>query len=173
VNSDNDTNIRNKPELFEATATNYPVGSAGKEFKYVVAAFNAIGSTQSEPSSYILATIPSAPATAPQVVASLTSSTKITVTMTALVGDTATGGTTISGYGLQMSKNSPAEPAQFVDVVETPGDSVTLQHSTTAVAKGEYYAFRYRAKNEYGWSEGWSPEVYAVAADPPQAPPVP
>lgn len=35
------------------------------------------------------------------------------------------------------------------------------------------YAFRYRAKNIYGWSDDWSTIVYDVAADAPDAPPAP
>jgi len=173
VNEEGDANIRDQPDLFEATVTNFLEGSAGRDFKYVVEAFNAIGGTTSQPVSYILATTPSPPGTAPEILDSLTSSTQITVLLTALVGDSQTGGATILSYGLQMSSNSPEEAAYFVDVAGTIGDSVTLQHTLTAVEKGESYAFRYRTKNQYGWSEEWSPVAYALAVDAPSMPPAP
>jgi len=75
VNSDSDTNIRDKPQLFEATVTNYPGGSTGKVFKYVLEAYNAVGGTRGTSTSYLLATTPSAPPSAPGVVESMTSST--------------------------------------------------------------------------------------------------
>ena len=74
VNSDYDTNIRDKPQLFEGTVTNYPVSSTGTIFKYTVEAFNAIGGTRGTSASYLLATLPSAPPLAPGFADGLTSS---------------------------------------------------------------------------------------------------
>ncbi len=65
VNSVQDPNIRDQPDLFQATITNFAAGSVGQVFKYVVEAFNAIGGTRSRTASYLLATPPSAPSTAP------------------------------------------------------------------------------------------------------------
>ena len=139
----------------------------------MVEVHNAIGATRSRSSSYILATIPSAPSTAPVVVGSLTSSTQITVLLTALSGDTETGGTAIISYGLQMSSNSADEAVAFEDVAGVLTDSLALQHSIYGVQRGLSYAFRYRAKNLYGWSDEWSTVTYAIPADVPQAPPAP
>jgi hypothetical protein len=72
-----------------------------------------------------------------------------------------------------MSMNSPSEDVNFEDVVGIEFDQVGLQHTITSVIKGKSYAFRYRAKNEYGWSENWSPIVYDLAVDAPIAPPAP
>lgn len=126
MNSPSDANIRDKPELLAATVTNYPAGSTGKYFKYVVEAFNAVGSTRGTVASYLLATVPQAPTLAPSVVAPLTSSTQITVLLAALSGDAQTGGSVIKSYALQMSSNSPGEAAEFVDIQGTLTDSVAL-----------------------------------------------
>jgi titin len=75
VNSDNDANIRDQPDLLEATVTYYDAASTGLEFKYRVEAINAIGGTIGTSVSYILATIPSAPSLAPVLVPASTSST--------------------------------------------------------------------------------------------------
>jgi hypothetical protein len=75
ANSDYDTNIRDKPQLFRATVTNFPGGSTGLAFKFAVEAFNAVGGARGTAASYVLATTPSAPPAAPQVVDEMTSST--------------------------------------------------------------------------------------------------
>ena len=87
ANSNYDTNIRDKPYLLEATVTNFPSGSTGREFEFVVEAFNAIGGTRGTSTSLLLATVPSNPTSAPADVPALTSSTQITVSFTALSGD--------------------------------------------------------------------------------------
>ena len=173
ANSAYDTNIRDKPQLFRATVTNYPGGSTGTEFKYVVEAFNAVGGALGTAASFVLATAPSAPQAAPQVVDSMTSSTQVTLTISALVGDAETGGAPILSYALQRSTNSAAEPAAFLDESGASGDSLALQHTVYDVEKGRTYSFRYRARNQYGWSAGWSPTLYVTASDAPAAPPAP
>lgn len=173
VNSDNDSNIRNQPDLLEATVTFYDASSTGLYFKYYVEAINAIGGTVGTTAEYILATIPSAPSLAPIQVPSLTSSTQITVLLTELTTDSETGGAPIISYALQMSQNSADEAASFADVTGTLTDSLALQHTIYTVEKGLTYAFRYRTKNIYGWSEEWSPIVYEVSADVPDAPAAP
>jgi hypothetical protein len=95
------------------------------------------------------------------------------VLLSELTGDALTGGATILSYGLQMSSNSAGEEAHFIDVAGIVSDSLALQHTIYGVEKGKSYASRYRAKNSYGWSTGWSPVTYEVAADPPAAPPAP
>ena len=173
VNSDNDSNIRNQPDLLAATVTYYDPSSTGQAFKYVVEAINAIGGTMGTSSSYTLATVPPAPGLAPVSLPSLTSSTQITVLLTALTAEAETGGAPVTSYGLQMSAHSAGEAASFSDVTGTVSDSLAIQHTVASVEKGKTYAFRYRAKNTYGWSEEWSPIMYEVAADAPDAPPAP
>lgn len=72
-----------------------------------------------------------------------------------------------------MSAHSAGEPAAFLDVTGTTTDSLALQHTVYNVEKGKTYAFRYRGKNIYGWSAEWSPIMYEVAADVPDAPAAP
>lgn len=80
--------------------TFYDPSSTGTEFKYVVEAINAIGGTIGTSSSYILATNPPAPASAPAPVPGLTSSAQITVLLTALSTESETGGAPITSYAL-------------------------------------------------------------------------
>jgi hypothetical protein len=173
VNSAMDTNIRDKPDLFSATVTNFAAASTGKEFKYTLEAINAIGGTTSRTVSYVLATVPSTPSSAPTIIESLTSSTQITILVAELTGDAATGGDTITSYGLQMSQNSADEAAVFVELNGITTDSLAIQYTATGVTKGKSYSFRYKAKNQYGWGADWSAPVYGIAADPPAAPPSP
>jgi hypothetical protein len=179
ANSAYDTNIRDQPELLEATVTNFPAGSTGSVFKYAIEAYNSlsgvagVGGTRGTAASYRLATSPAAPPASPAEVAALTSSSQITVALPALAGDAATGGSAVTSYALEWSRNEPGAPASFTEVSGAETDSLALQRTITGVVKGETYAFRYRAQNEYGWSSGWSPAVYLVASDAPAAPPAP
>jgi hypothetical protein len=137
INSVSDTNIRDQPDLFEATATNFAPTDTGKTFKYVLEAFNIVGSSRGTIASYVLATIPSAPPSAPTIVDSMTSSTQITVSLTPLTSTSATGGTTLTGYALAQSDNVQDEAVSWVEVVgQTTGDSLALQHTVYGVVKG-------------------------------------
>jgi len=49
-------------------------------------------------------------------------------------------------------------------------DTLNTDFTATSVVKGRNYAFRYRAKNIYGWSSDWSPISYVLAADKPSQP---
>lgn len=74
-----------------------------------------------------------------------------------------------------MSNHSSADPSSFVDIGTATHEQValSLEHTVTGLKKGESYAFRYRARNEYGWSTTWSPITYIVAADAPSTPAAP
>jgi large repetitive protein len=95
------------------------------------------------------------------------------VTIAPLVGDAETGGAPILSYALQQSSNTAAAPAAFEDVSGASGDSLALQHTVYGVQKGGTYAFRFRGRNRYGWSEAWSPTLYVTAGDAPAAPRAP
>lgn len=70
-----------------------------------------------------------------------------------------------------MSNNT--QIATWIDVAGTDTDSMALQHTVYNVEKSKSYAFRYRARNQYGWSADWSPITYIFAADPPSKPEAP
>jgi hypothetical protein len=58
----------------------------------------------------------------------------------------------------------------FVDLYGVTSDTLVTEYTTTNVVKGRTYAFRYRTRNIYGWSTGWSPVTYILAADTPSQP---
>lgn len=63
ANAEGDTNVRNRPTLDTVTVTNFPAGSStGKHFSFKVTAFNAVQSADSDSVTYILASVPAAPA---------------------------------------------------------------------------------------------------------------
>jgi hypothetical protein len=74
VNSEHDTNIRDKPTLFSMVISSYPLNPTGKTFQYQLEAFNAILSSKSQIVSYILASVPAVPAAGPVNDPSITSS---------------------------------------------------------------------------------------------------
>jgi hypothetical protein len=171
VNSAADSNVRNKPTLRSLLITNYPSSSVGKTFTYQVKVWNAVGSSLSDTASYVLAGIPSTPATGPVDDAALTSSTQIKVNHATLTSLAETGGSTILAYNLQVDKADGV----YYDLYGGDITKSTLVNSmliTTNIIKGSTYKLRFRARNVYGWS-GWSPVTSILAADKPKAPPLP
>lgn len=66
ANAVGDTNVRNRPTLDTLTITNFPAGtSTGKIFSFKVTVFNAVQSSDSDPVSYVLASVPAAPLSGP------------------------------------------------------------------------------------------------------------
>ena len=66
ANADGDTNVRNRPTLDSLTITNFPSGtSTGLDFSFKVVAYNAVGSTDSDSVTYVLASVPYAPTLGP------------------------------------------------------------------------------------------------------------
>lgn len=97
----------------------------------------------------------------------MTTDTQIYLQYNALVTDVETGGSTILSYNLQMDDGA----GLFHDVYGVETNTLSLQARVNAT-KGVKYAFRYRAKNVYGWS-GFSPVTYILAAASPSKPPRP
>lgn len=105
VNTDSDTNVRNKPALRSLTITDYPTVHTGLIFQYRVQAISELGAdyyTYSETVSYILADIPSAPANGPQDTVTETTSSQIKVSFDPLTTEAQTGGSSILSYNLQV-----------------------------------------------------------------------
>ena len=67
----------------------------------------------------------------------------------------------------------------FIDIYGSNNDPQTsntmvLYYTAENLVRGRRYGFRYRARNHYGWSQGFSPETYILAIERPQvAPPKP
>jgi hypothetical protein len=75
VNTDQDSNIRDKPTLRSVTVSNFPEGSLSSTFMYQVEAFNAVLSTKSASVSFKHAAVPSMPQSSPVDDISVTSDT--------------------------------------------------------------------------------------------------
>jgi hypothetical protein len=166
VNSPLDTNIRDHPTLFQTTITSYPATPTGLTFRYQVHAFNKVGYVVSESVSFILGKEPQDPTTGPVEVDS--SSSSIRVTLPGLTTTAEIGGTTLLSYNLQMDDGLGSN--NFVDLYGVTSDTLVTDYTTTNVVKGRTYAFRYRTRNIFGWSTGWSPVTYILAADKPSQP---
>ena len=75
VNTDNDSNIRNKPTLRQTTVTNFPAEALGKTFFYQIEAFNVVRSSKSFTASYLMAAVAPAPLVGPSDVVLVTDET--------------------------------------------------------------------------------------------------
>lgn len=103
----------------------------------------------SETASYVLASIPPAPSSAPTDDVSVTSSQLIKVDYLARSTSEETGGSPILSYNLQMDDSA----GDWTDIHGLDVDTLTLTATVEqSVQTGLTYAFRYRVKNLYGWS---------------------
>jgi len=164
VNTDNDSNIRNKPTLRQMTVTNFPAEALGKTFFYQIEAFNVVRSSKSFTASYLMAAVAPAPLVGPSDVVLVTDETQIMVTYPELESATERGGTTILSYNLQMDDGA----GTFHDIHGFDSDVLDL-FALVEADEGVTYSFRYRAKNLYGWS-AFSPVTKVLAAGLPSAP---
>lgn len=75
------------------------------------------------------------------------------------------GGTEITSYNLEYNQ---ALGANFVEVIGETSENLsrTILVATTA---GETYVFRYRTKNIFGFTSGYSPTTTIKSAKAPQA----
>lgn len=119
---------------------------------------------KSETSSFVLAAIPPAPASAPTEDATVTSASQVKVDIEELDSLAQTGGSSILEYCIQMDDGA----GHFSDIST---EAMALSANAEAVT-GVTYSFRYRARNIYGWSN-FSPIVQILAASPPSIPPKP
>lgn len=114
-------------------------------------------------------TAPHDPPTAPLRIDSLTLGNQIAARVTELA-EADTGGSPIRSYHLQVDQlgGGAANSPTWVDVAgaESQGDSLLLTHTLQRTAGTTYY-FRYRARNDHGWSAGptgWSPVQVSLLA---------
>ena len=168
ANMDSDPSVRNQPNLNELIITRIASGSAGLRFRIKVQVFNDIGKTDSKIVSTILCSVPDAPPI-PVFVASGSSSSKITISIGGL--DTSNvWNTNILSYEIQYSDDCSDNYISLVGAT-SPFTASTYTISS-GISKGSKYKFKYRASNIHGFSD-FSPELTALAADAPQAPPKP
>jgi hypothetical protein len=81
----------------------------------------------------------------------LTDESQIRVIMTEMILETETGGSPITSYSMDWDEGSSGN--QYVPYVGYYDDNLNLSIDFTQLTKGNYYRFRYRVKNIYGWSD--------------------
>jgi len=93
--------------------------------------------------------VPNAPLTGPLRIDALTSGTTMGVYFSELTGAD-TRGSAIISYGLEVdSANNGAGP--FTEVGGITTNSLLTQYTLTGLTAGQYYYFRYKARNQQGW----------------------
>ena len=161
-----DPSIRDQPLLRQAVVTYFPATPIGLTFQFQVYAYNLVGHVKSSTTTIMLAKEPQTPVVAPVEVTA--TATYISVSLTALTTEAQRGGATILIYNLQIDDG--LGNANFNHVYGFASDTLTTTYTANNVIKGRTYAFRYRARNLYGWSADWSPITYILAADKPIQP---
>jgi hypothetical protein len=117
----------------------------------------------------VMETVPHDPLLAPHRLDSSTLGTQIGVGVTALAG-LETGGSPILSYEVEIDHDGGGT-GPWTEVAGGTTDSLDLEHVVSALTPGELYFFRYRARNQHGWSEGYSPVQSILLATVPSAPP--
>lgn len=157
--------VKDKPALALHSTTS--ATTLGATYRFKLKAYNVVGSTYSESVGYVIADLPTAPASAPATDPSITNQTKLKVDSTAVPSD---GGSPILTYSLEIDdgKGGP-----FTVAYGDPVASLSLSFTTELlISRGLLYKVRSRAKNIIGWSS-YSPTGYIRAAVRPNAPPAP
>lgn len=113
-------------------------------------------------------TVPHVPPSAPHRLTASTLGTQIGVGVTALTG-TETGGSAILSYHIEVD-HAGGGTGPWTEVAGGSADSLLLEHVVAALTAGDFYYFRYRARNVHGWSDGYSPVQAILLATVPAAP---
>lgn len=81
--------------------------------------------------------------------------------MTQITGSN-TGGSDILSYNLQY--NTGGNSNLFTTIVGEAPDNLMLIVTKGGLSTDVQYQFRYRVRNKYGWSNGFSPLLTAITA---------
>jgi hypothetical protein len=76
------------------------------------------------------------------------------------------GGSPITSYAIEMDSGSG-----FVPIIGDPVNQLSLTYThSSGILSGQTYSLRYRVRNIYGFSTGYSPVVQILAATIPDSP---
>jgi hypothetical protein len=92
-------------------------------------------------------------------------SSQLTIGVPALTGTT-TGGAVILSYLLEMDQ-AGGGAGPWTEIAGSTTDSLELQHVISSLTPGVQYFFRYKARNQHGWSTGYSPVLATYVATAP------
>ena len=158
--------VRDKPHYLEHSTTEANV--PGNHYYFKVAAYNSNGIVYSESSGFTLGEKPETPLNAPTSIASLTSSTRIAISVDTITVDPSTTPDILS-YNIDIDDG---QGGNFYSIFGDLADSLSTTANVFDAVKGRVYRVRYRVRNAVGWSD-YSPINYLRAADVPTAPPAP
>ena len=155
------------PQIFSHTATTFPTSSIWKSFIFQLKVFKLGGSTTSDTIGFPLAPLPTSPSSGPIVDLSVSSNYAIKVDVPAI---STLGGLPITSYSIEVDDGAGG---YFYALYGILTDSLSTTYTiSTDIQEGQTYRFRYRLKNEIGWSD-YSPVTYAKAMAVPDVPPAP
>jgi hypothetical protein len=158
--------VRSNPNLNSLVITRLPTNPIGKKFFVKVEVFNEVGSTISEVCSVTLAILPFKPPNL-SFITSGTNEKQVTLDLSAFT-ETYNGGSQILSYEIQSQLNG----GEFSSLIGHITPYYLSTFVTTNISRGNYYGFRYRAKNLYGWGP-FSNTISHLAARTPLAPATP
>lgn len=169
VNQVEDPQVRNLPGLSQLTITSpFSAGDVGTSYRIYVETFNINSSTASQIATIILGDVPLTPQNAPtkDQAGSLTS--QLLVKIDELATEEMQG-LPIESYCLEIDREL-TENFEVVLGCESQVNQMNLDFTIkSSLVKGNVYAFRYKAKNAYGWS-GYSPTAKLLVATEPAKP---
>jgi len=157
--------IGNNPYLFEHVFV-LPAQLTGLNVRFKLQASNVRGDTISTDFlSVLVAGLPAYPAVGPQDVPSITEKDRIGLTLPKVEDN---GGSVIVSYHLMMDDGKNGD---FKTVIGLDFNSLLRSFTITdSILKGHTFRFKYRVKNNIGWTE-FSPVTYILAASVPIKPP--
>jgi hypothetical protein len=150
VNSAEDPNVRGNPGLHSLVISSpFTLASIGQSFRVKIVSYNVDGETESAVGTIVLGDVPDAPTTVVEKVTTPNnhSSNKLTVQFAALPS-AGNNGLPILSYSLEIDYNLSGS---FQALIGETQDQLGLEYTVNGLTKSQTYAFRYRAKNAYGW----------------------
>ena len=159
--------VRGSPQILSHTFTTFPTSSTGKTFIFQLKVFTLGGSTTSDTIGFPLASLPTSPSSGPIVDLSVSSNYAIKVDVPAI---STSGGLPITSYSIEVDDGAGGS---FYVLYGILTDSLSTTYTiSTDIREGQTYRFRYRLKNEVGWSD-YSLVTYAKAMAVSEIPPAP
>jgi hypothetical protein len=161
ANSANDLAIRGQPGLNSATITAFTTPDIGLDFVFYLEVYNEAGDVAfSEHRTITLGDVPDTPAVAPYKDTSASSGSRLLVMYDAL-SSSENGGLPVLSYSLEIDDGVGGD---FYALTGSTVASLATSHLlSTGISQGLTYRLRYRAHNDYGWSEYSSIATILVA----------
>ena len=167
VNSANDVNVRNKPELRSFIITSLGSATTGSTVKIKIAAY-AFDSVFSSVKSVLIAIVPNAPTTSVTRVDDGSKDSSITISFNTISTSDMNGAQVLS-YSLEIRKGANGDFTIYSGANGISSMKTSFILTSPWVSKGNTYAFRYRALNVYGFGD-YSPVSYITVSNAPDKP---